>query len=135
MNLQLDDRLTQRRQMERDDAPDDLWRDAVILVTENVPDAADHGPGQPRLRRQQFFRKVPHGLRNVLNSTLHGKAQQPVAIKGFEGFPFGGTLNFVDAIENVGQYRGYAPAHQNTRMADCSMSARSIGCRLSRVVT
>src|ERR1700724_1625490 len=44
-------------------------------------------------------------------------------------------LHALDCFDEVANGVSHLTFHQNTRTADCSMFLRSIGCKLSRVVT
>ena len=70
-----------------------------------------------------------------LYTSLYKPAQLPARFEFGERFATRDLFDTVDRFQNVVKGVADLACHQNTRIADFSMSARSMGCNPSRVGT
>ena len=129
----LDCRL-ERRKVSVDDVPDHLVGNRVIFVPQHVADSSnaspfDLGPGLS----SAGSRRVASEMISIARCTMKRNSQS--ASNSSNVLPATLCLDPFDGLKDVVERVGDLPFHQKTRTADCSMPWRSIGCRLSRVVT
>ncbi len=61
--------------------PNDVIRYFMVLMTQDVPNAANLFPRQIWRECQQFIRNMPGSLRNDFQRSLDAETQQPVLLK------------------------------------------------------
>ncbi len=122
------DRRYERWDVVRDNHPNDIIRDLVILMTKDVADASDLFPRDGGSEFQQLVRNMAAGFRHDFQCALDGKAQKPIRLEILKGFSgcmcFDALKRFQDVSEN---WANITFRHQKTRTAEASTSVRSIG--------
>lgn len=121
----------QRRKIVDDNPPDDFGIDAPVLVPDQIAERPHIRLADCWLRRQNLLRNMVYPLRDDLQGPFDPEVKKSVSLKSR-------LTRSIDGVDR-GQHHlkdDVDPArHQNTRTAPRSISPRSFGCRLSRVVT
>lgn len=100
----------------------------MIFMTQNVAYAADLLPWDFWSKSRQVVWEVPRRLGNDLDSSLDAVAQQPVTTEIFQCLAGCGVSNAIQSRNDLCEDRlDPTWCHQNTRTADRSISAFSIG--------
>jgi hypothetical protein len=132
---QISDRGAQRGEIVSDDPPDDWGIDTPVLMADQVAERTYVRPAEIWLRRQKLFGQKPNRLRDDVKGPLHPELEKHVRLEARLRSPVDSPVDNVDRSEDVLENDVDAARHQNTRTASRSISRRSLGCRLSRVVT
>src|SRR5437870_1558196 len=103
----------------------------MVLMSQDVAYSCNARPLDFRPCRLEFVRKPPTRLRDDLDASLDDEAQFPFALEFRKCLADDFRLDALNGFEHVTNRMTCLAFHQNTRTADCSMSLRSIGCRLS----
>lgn len=107
----------------------------MVFVAQHIADPGQRRPAHVLVLALQIGREMAARLRDDLDASLHAVSKQPVPLKIAKRLAGDRRLNPHNSADNLIQDGAELARHQNTRTADRSMSARNIGCRLSRVVT
>jgi len=132
---QIRDRGAQRREIVGDDPPDDFGIDAPVFVADQVAERTHVRLADIWLHRQKLFGQMPNRFQDDFQSPLHPELEKRVSLEAYLRSPVDSPVDSVDRGEDVLEDDVGAARHQNTRTASRSISLRSFGCRLSRVVT
>ncbi len=131
----LDDR-PQGRKVLFGDVPDDVDIDALILVSQLVPDRDDVSPRDAWVFSPKLLRNMPCGLGYDLDCPLDGEPKYVVRRERLEGLIFDGNFNDADARKDVFKTRAQRTLrHQSTLIECCSISRLSAGWSPVRVET
>jgi len=98
----------------------------MIFMAKNIANCLYFYPFDSGVPIKELVGQMAHCFRNDLNCPFRRKAQDPIIGKLFKGTARTRVSNRINRIENIHQHNTKV-AHQNTRIACCSMVALSDG--------
>lgn len=112
--------------MIRDDGPDHVISYLVILVSQDISDAADLFPRHVGRKCDEVIRQVARPFGDDLERSLDREFEQPILLELGEALSKSMRLDADDGVKHFGKNRPVA-AHrdQKTRTAESSIALRS----------